>query len=164
MLKLTKRRLAVVVCALAALGIAVGAYAYFTSTGSGTDQTAAIGTSSNFTVAFGTATGTMYPGSGSDAIPYTVTNAGTGAQQLSSVTATVAADGSGNVTSSGTAVTGCLASWFTATPGTVTPTTLSPHGQSGDSYTGTITVTMSNAGTNQDPCQGKAPDITVNAS
>jgi hypothetical protein len=159
-LKLTKRRLAAIVCALVALGIAVGAYAYFTSTGSGTDQTAAIGTSSNFTVSFGTATGTMYPGTGSDSIPYTITNAGSGSQRLNAVTATVAADGSGNVTSSGTPVVGCLATWFTATPATVTPTTLAPNG----TYNGTITVTMIDSGSNQNPCQGKAPDITVNAS
>ena len=160
MLKLTKRRSVVVLCALVALGLAVGAYAYFTSTGSGTDQTAAIGTSSNFTVSFGTATGTMYPGAGTDSIPYTITNTNTGSQRLNAVTATVNADGSGNITSSGTPVVGCLAAWFTATPATVTPTTLAPNG----TFNSTIAVTMTDSGTNQNPCQGKAPDIVVNAS
>ena len=163
MLKLTRRRMVVVLSALVALGIAAGAYAYFTSTGSGTSQTAAIGTSSNFNVTFGAPSGTMFPGSGSDSIPYTVTNAGSGSQQLSAVTATVANSGA-NITSGGTAVTGCLATWFTAGAGTVTPTTLAPNGQTGDSYSGTVTVTMSDSGSNQDPCQGKTPDITVSAS
>jgi hypothetical protein len=159
-LKVTKRRLTVVLCALVALGIAAGAYAYFTGTGSGTKSTAAIGSSSNFSVTFGTPTGAMYPGTGSDTIPYTVTNNGGGAQRLSAVAATVASDASGNVTSGGTAVTGCLAAWFAATAGTVTPTTLAPGG----TYNGTVTVTMSDSGTNQNPCQGKTPDITVGAS
>jgi predicted metal-binding membrane protein len=162
-LKLTKRRLVVVLSALVALGIAAGAYAYFTGTGSGTSQTAAIGTSSNFNVTFGTPSGAMFPGSGSDTIPYTVTNTGSGSQQLSSVTTTVASSGA-NITSAGTAVAGCLATWFSASAGTVTPTTLAASGQPNDSYAGTVTVTMSDSGTNQDPCQGKTPDITVHAS
>jgi hypothetical protein len=161
---LTKRRVIVALCGLAALALASAAFAYFTSTGSGTNQTAAIGTASNFTVTFGTATGAMFPGTGTDSIPFTVTNAGSGSQQLSAVTATVNADVSGNVTSAGAPVPGCLAAWFTAVPGTVTPTTLTPSGQPGDSFSGTVTATMIDSGTNQDPCQGKTPDIKVSAS
>jgi hypothetical protein len=163
-LKFTKRRIVVVLCAIVALAVAGSAYAYFTSTGTGTDQTAAVGSATNFNVTFGTATGAMFPGSGTDTIPYTVTNAGSGSQQLHAISAVVAADVSGNITSSGTAVVGCLAVWFTATPPTITAVTLNPSPAAGSTSTGNVTVAMVDSGTNQNVCQGKTPDITISAS
>jgi archaellum component FlaG (FlaF/FlaG flagellin family) len=163
--KLTKKRLVAGVVVLLALAVAGAALAYFTGGGSGTTQVAAVGTSSNLSVTFGTPTGAMYPGTGTDTIPFTITNAGSGAQELSAVAASVANDGSGNVTSSGAAVTGCLAAWFAASPGTLSaPVDLAASGQAGDSYSGTVTVTMSDSGTNQDACEGQTPDITVTGS
>jgi hypothetical protein len=143
-----------------ALLLVGGAYAYFTSTGTGTG-TASVGSSTAFAVSFGTTTGgPLYPGAGSQALPYTVTNpAGGGSQNLTTTTAKVASSG-GNVTQAGTPFAGCLAAWFTATNAAPPSVNLVP----GASATGSVAVTMQDSGTNQDPCQGVAPDITVSAS
>lgn len=146
---------------VATLALAGGALAYFTSTGTGTG-TAKVGTATAFTVTPAAATGgSLYPGAGTETISYTVTNPGTGAENLSATSASVASSGA-NVTQSGTAVPGCLASWFTAVNH---PPTL-PQDLAGGatSPAATVTVTMADSGTNQNPCQGAQPDITINAS
>jgi hypothetical protein len=137
----------------------VGAIAYFTGTGSGTGQ-ANVGTSTPWGVTFTASTGTMYPGSGTSTVHYTVTNNGSGSQHLNGTTAAVANDGSGNVTSSGTSVPGCLATWFSVTNHAPAAATLA----SGGSTTGTADVTMAESGTNQDACKSVTPDIAVNAN
>ena len=159
----TKKRIAAVALSGAViLGGAGIAAAFFTSTGTGTGQ-AAVGTASSWGVAAGSETGTMLPGSGTATIPFTITNNGSGAQAYSSVTAAVAADGSGNVTSHGTAVPGCLASWFTATAGTPSPVTGTSIAAAGTA-TATVSVTMSDSATNQDACESVTPDITLSVS
>jgi hypothetical protein len=102
----------------------------------------------------------MYPGAGTATLPYTVTNAGSGNQKLATTTSSVNADGSGNVTSHGTSVSGCLATWFTAvnTPPTAADLAAGAH------TTGTVAVTMTDAAVSQNACQGVTPDITVSAS
>jgi hypothetical protein len=102
----------------------------------------------------------MYPGAGTATLPYTVTNASTGHQKLATTTSSVNADGSGNVTSHGTSVTGCLATWFTATNTAPTAADLA----SGGTATGSVAVTMADAAVSQNACQGVTPDVTVNAS
>jgi hypothetical protein len=144
---------------LVAIAAVVGAVAYFTDSGSGTGQ-AKVGTSSPWSVSFGTTTGTMYPGSGTSTVPYTVTNAGSGNQHLNTTTASVVSDGSGNVKQSGTAVPGCLATWFGATNTPPAAATLAPSG----STTGSVAVTMTESNTNQDACKNVLPDILVSAS
>jgi hypothetical protein len=151
---------------LIAIGSAAAAFAYFTAGGTGVTHADSVGASSALTVSFGTPTGTMYPGAGSSAVPYTVTNAGAGQQQLTSVTAAVNADASGNITVSGTSVAGCKAAWFTASVGTpALPVVLTPSGSGATaSFTGTLTVSMTDSGTNQNACQNQTPDVTVSAS
>jgi hypothetical protein len=168
--KLLKKRVAVI-GALAALIAAGGAYAYFTggsgsATGSGT-----VGTSAALSVTSGTPTwsGTLaalYPGATNDTeyLPFTVTNNGSGHQAVSTVTATVAADSSGNAeTSSGTSITGCLASWFTATVDSsdaALPADLAPGG----TYTGKVDLTMQDVNTSQNNCKSAQPAVTIQAS
>jgi hypothetical protein len=161
MRRLFSRKRTMLLGSLVAIAAVVGAVAYFTDSGTGTGQ-AKVGTSTPWSVTFGTTTGTMYPGSGTSTVPYTVTNAGSGNQQLTSTSASVVSDGSGNVKQSGTAVAGCLASWFTATntPPASLPATVLPSG----TKTGSVAVTMSDSGTNQDPCKNVLPDILVSAS
>jgi hypothetical protein len=158
----TRRRIAVVSAVVVGV-LAVGgvAFAYFTSTGSGTGQ-ATVGTASNWTVTAGSPSGTMYPGQGSTTIVFTVQNAGTGNQQDNGDSVAVAHDGSGNVTSHGTAVPGCLATWFTASKGTdnAQGVDFTPS----ESQTVTVTVTMSDANVSQDACQGVTPDITLSVN
>jgi hypothetical protein len=145
---------------IVALVVAGAAVAYFTSSGTGTGQ-AKVGSSTAFAVSFGTTTGTMYPGTGTSNVPYTITNpTGSGAQYLTSTSAAVANDGSGNIKQSGTAVSGCLATWFTATDKPPA------YGQiaDGGNKTGSVDVVMANPGVSQDSCQGKTPDIVVTAN
>ena len=158
-IKLNKKRTIAILIAIGALIIAGGAFAYFTASGSGTGQ-AAVGTASPWTVSFQTTTGTMYPGAGSTTMPYTITNAGNGNQKLATTAASVNADTNGNVTSHGTSVTGCLASWFTAanTPPAAADLAAGAH------TTGSVAVTMTDAAANQNACQGVTPDVTVSAS
>jgi hypothetical protein len=144
---------------LVAIAAVVGAVAYFTGSGSGTGQ-AKVGTATPWGVTFGTTSGLMYPGSGTSTVPYTVTNNGSGDQRLSTTTASVVSDGSGNVKASGTAVVGCLAGWFTATNTPPSATTLAPN----ETATGSVAVTMSESDTNQDACKSVMPDILVSAS
>jgi hypothetical protein len=159
--KSSSRRMAVGIGVVASLALAVGAYAYFTSTGSGTG-TATVGSSTALTVNVSAATGgPLYPGAGSQNLAYTVTNPSSGHQNLSATTSSVASSG-GSITENGTPVAGCASSWFTAAN---TPPAL-PQNLAGGATSsgGSVTVTMQDSGTNQDPCQGHTPDITVNAS
>jgi len=167
---LNKKRVAVVgaVAALAVTGVAV---AYFTggsgsATGSGT-----VGSSTAWAVATGTPTWSgsltaLYPGAtgNTELLPFTVTNNGKGHQSVASITASLPADSNGNAeTTSGTSITGCLASWFTATldaSNPALPSNLAPGG----TYTGKVDLTMQDSGTNQNPCQGASPAVTITAS
>ncbi len=145
--------------ALLLLGVTGAAIAYFTSSGSGNGQ-ATVGTSSSWTVTQTSANGTMYPGTGSTTIQYKVTNAGTGYQELNGTTGVLATDGSGNVMSGGSAVIGCLASWFSVSNTSPAAVDLA----SGASASSSLQVTMSDSGTNQNVCQGVTPTITISAS
>lgn len=190
----TRRRIAVVGAVTAGvLAVAGVAFAYFTSTGSGTGS-ASVGSAANFNVVQTGGAGTLYPcgsttaaSSGCSAqeatIVYTVTNEGTGAQQLTAANLSPAVDdsngngtgvivtgGTGNATadppSGSTSVTGCQATWFgsavtAVNGGAVSNVDLAPHGQSGDSATVTVTVTMEDAATDQSLCEGHLPDVNL---
>jgi hypothetical protein len=149
----------------AGLVAVVAAVAYFTgANGSGTGQ-AAVGTSTAWSVTVnsaGATGGPVYPGNGTDKIPFTVTNNGGGAQNLNSVTYSINSSG-GNITQNGTPLAGCSASWFGAGADATNPT-LPDDITHGGTYQGKVDVTMTDSGTNQDPCQSATPDVTVTAS
>jgi hypothetical protein len=173
MFSITRRKLAIAlgtVGAIAAAGIAV---AYFTgASGSGTGS-GTVGSSTAWSVAVnsGSATYTpagytaIYPGSGSEAIPFTVTNNGKGAQNLRTLTYTIKNDGGSPAnaeTSTGTVITGCQAGWFAASAdagNAALPSDLA----AGGTYTGKADITMTDSGTTQDACQGAAPGVIVTA-
>jgi hypothetical protein len=174
-MRITKKKIAAATVFVLILGGAAAAFAYFTSSGTA-NGTGAVGSATSWSVTgFAgsgnpTASGTLYPGVGTSTLTYRVTNPGTGHQAINSVTVTVPADGSGNaLDSTGTAISGCLASWFTvgsssflAADGTTVVTLASPHDLAGAGYiTGSTTVTMTNAAVAQDACQGKTPRYTV---
>jgi hypothetical protein len=168
--KLYKKRLAAVAF-VAALAITGAAVAYFTG-GSGTVAgSGTVGASSALGVTTGASTWSgsltaLYPGASNNTefIPFTVTNNGNGHQSVTTVTAVLAKDGSGNAeTASGTSITGCLASWFTASVDTgnpALPSNLAPGG----TYVGKVDLTMQDSGTNQNACQNAAPAVTITAS
>jgi hypothetical protein len=163
--RFTKKRVVVALSVVAALAVAGGAIAYFTSSGSGTGS-ATVGSSAQLSVSVGSPVGSalLPDGVSSQTLGYTVTNNASFAQHIGSTTVAVAADSNGDIKHGATSVTGCKASWFSATDSgaSAAPNTLDA---SGGHASGTVTVTMpANSTDNQDNCQGASPDITVTAN
>lgn len=157
-----RKRLLALLALIMALSVTGAAVAYFTGqAGSATTQ-APVGGNGAWTVTFTGTTGTMFPGAGSSTLNYQLQNGGSGYQQLQSVAATVVADGSGNVEQNGVSKSGCLASWFTAT--NTAPSGLPLDLAPGATATGSVTVVMSDSGTNQNVCENVTPDVKVSAS
>jgi hypothetical protein len=162
MRRFTKKRVIGALSLIAVLALAGGAFAYFTSTGTGTGN-ATVGSSSTYTVTVGAPTGgTLYPGSGTDTVSIDVHNNSSGNQQVSNVAASLTANGSGDVYNANTSAyaTGCKASWFTVTP---SETGLPADLNGGGDYTTSATISMQDSNTNQNACQGVAPQVTVSA-
>lgn len=133
------------------------AFAYWTSTGTGSD-TSQTGTSDNFSVVVtNTTDNALSPDGPIDTYSYTVTNTGDGDQALENqpvITIT-------------TNAAGCDPAWFAVTNASTitTPLNLEPNGQAGDSYTGGFDVQLVNLpAVNQDACQGAEVTATVDVS
>jgi hypothetical protein len=159
-----KKKIGAVVAVVAIAAGATAAFAYFTAAGSGTGQAAVGGTGTWGVAQDGAASGNMYPGQGSSDVTFTITNDGSGNQAIESgqLTATIL-DDSGDITENGVAVSGCSASWFTPSVGTPVPgygTSIAPAGTVSD----TVTVTMTDSGTNQNPCQNRTPDVQLSVA
>jgi hypothetical protein len=170
----TKKIIAVGAAAALTLGIAGTAFAYFTSTGSGTG-TAYVGSTAPWTVAVSLDAGSagvyLYPGVGTENLDFTITNSSGGPQALTAVNAAVVTDGSGLAETGNPAsyITGCYASWFNASfsgalyLNGVTPYTYGQAVPSGQYVWGQVAVSMTESGTDQSACEGSTPNITVNA-
>lgn len=169
-----RRKVFVALGTLSALAVCAIAVAYFTgANGSGTGS-ATVGSSTAWSVAVnsGGATFTpagytaIYPGTGIEAVPFTVTNNGKGAQNLKTLSYAIKSDGATPAnaeTSTGTVITGCQASWFTAVADSgngALPSDLVPAG----TYAGKANVTMTDSATTQDACQASSPGVVVTAS
>lgn len=182
----SKKGLVLLATLVVAAAAAIGAYAYFTSTGSG-QGSATVGTATNWTVGeTGSPTGgPLYPdaaigGANIQTDTYTVTNGGSGSQQLTSVDIKVA-DSSGNdwyacagdatpngshVCAGGTNALGlaangnaaCQASDFSVGGQPVgsdwNDTSLAGDYTAGSHLDGTVTVELIDNNDNQDACQG----------
>lgn len=151
--------LAVVAAVIAAGGVV--AFAFFTAAGTGTGN-GAVGTSTAWQVTSSAYTGgPLYPGAGSESVPFTVTNQSPGNQALTSISAALTTDTPGGVWNVNTPAgfnDGCLAAWFTVTNTTPPfPDDLGPAG----TYSGTATLTMQDFPTSQNACQGVDPQITI---
>jgi hypothetical protein len=183
--RFTKKRLLAAVSVVAALAIAATAFAFFRGHSNEATGSATVGTSTQWGISLGTATfsGTpaltaIYPGTGTEYFPFTVTNNGKGYQNLATITPSVNTNRTGSPdpaavdynplygdaqTAAGADIAYCLASWFTvvneATP--ALPHDLAP----GATHVGQVDLTMTNLDTTpQDACQGKAPGITITAA
>jgi hypothetical protein len=174
MLSGKRRKVFVALGTLSALAVGAIAVAYFTGAdGSGTGS-ATVGSSTAWSVSVNSGGATfspsgyaaIYPGSGAEAIPFTVTNNGKGSQNLKSLSYTIKNDGGSPAnaeTSTGTVITGCQASWFSASADSgnaALPSDLAAAG----TYTGKANMTMTDSATNQDACQGTSPGVVVTAS
>jgi hypothetical protein len=138
------------------------AFAYFTSTGSGTGN-ATVGSASNWSVVAAAPTGgALLPGFGTDTVGYTVKNVSSGHQGFTTTTAALTTDANGGVydTVQAKFVDGCLASWFTVTN---TPPAAADLANNG-TVSGSLTISLNDAAANQNACQGLSPQVTINAS
>ena len=168
--KLSKKHFAAVafVAVLAVSGIAV---AYFTGGSGSVTASGSVGAPSALGVTTGTPTWSgsltaLYPGATNNTqfLPFTVTNNGHGQQSVTTVTAVLAKDASGYAeTATGASITGCLASWFTATVDANNPA-LPANLAAGGTYIGKVDLTMQDSGTSQNLCQTAAPAVTITAS
>ena len=150
------------------LGIAGAAFAFFTGTGTGAGH-ASVGANTGWKVTLSSDnTGSLYPGTGSETLSYTIQNTGGGNQELTSVTAALVTDSSGLAETGNPAsyITGCYAGWFTATASApmnqastvyLLNTEIAPGGWA---Y-GTVKVTMTDEPFSQDGCIGATPNITL---
>lgn len=166
-----KRRLLVFgVPTVIALGIAGAAYAYFTTSGSGTGS-ASVGTNTAMTIQ-GTTTGTLYPGT-SESVSFTVSNPSPGHQQLGTITlsdirACVGTGSSwsgtysgGSCSNSGTEATSCEDFSAAASNPTTTDFWMAPIAENQDVAGNSNDVAVTNPGTlymndldsSQDACE-----------
>lgn len=145
---------------LAGLVAVVAAVAYFTG-GQGTGAgSATVGSASALTVSAPSSSGgPIYPGAGTQVLSFTVTNPSSGHQAITSFAPTIASSG-GNVTQGGSPVSGCSASWFHATADGTNPS-FPDDLVGGGTAVYKADVTMDNAATSQDQCQGVQPDVNV---
>jgi hypothetical protein len=175
MRRFTSKRFTAALSVIAVLACAGAAIAYFTSTGTGTGS-AAVGSASSWTVGQNAATtgGSLYPdstiGTGHiDTVPYGVTNADSGSQNLKKVVISVEnSDGSAWSSQTDTSKPACTAHDFSvdgqAVGGSATDTSLAGDYTAGSSQSGSVTVQMIDNGSNQDNCQGVTVPLYFSAS
>jgi hypothetical protein len=161
------------------LGAAGAAFAYFTSTGSGTGS-ATVGSSANWTVGEtgSPSGGPLYPdpaigGANVQTDTYTVTNNDTGSQYLTSVQVSVAnADGTAWSSQTNPLLPACTAADFSVGSAAVGTTwtdtslagTYTASGTPGDTASSTVTVELIDNHANQDNCEGLTVPLYFYAS
>jgi hypothetical protein len=172
MFKITKKRAITALSLIAVLALAGGAFAYFTSTGTGTGS-GTVGAASNWGVATSTSGGPLSPGvSGTDqTVQVTVTNNGSGKQQLNAFTISVAkSDGSAWTSSTTNYPTenACSANDFAlggqSTSGSYTVSGIGDDLAPGATYTTTVNLHMLDTGVAQDNCQGVTVPLYLSAN
>ena len=119
---------------------AAAAFAYFTTTGSGTGS-ATVGSGSSVTV-HGTVATSLYPGTGST-VSFTIDNPSNGSQRVHQIQLSSVSTDAGH--------SGCVMTDFTMP--NVTVDQVFPSG-GGQAVMATGTLTMAESGLNQDACQG----------
>lgn len=144
-MRFPKKKAGVALLAILAVAAvaAFGAYAYFSSTGTGTGS-AAVGSSSTIQLS-GSPVASLYPGGADAPVTVSIHNPGGGNQQVNTVSGSVATNG------------GCLGSWFA-----VDSVAYNGVVAAGATVTTGTNVRMLESNTNQDACQGKT--MTINWS
>jgi hypothetical protein len=149
--KFVTRRKAAAASAIASVAVGgVVAYAYFTTSGSGTAN-GVVGTSSALalhgSVAYGGTDTAFYPGGPAATVTFTVDNLSSGNQVLHVIHLSSVTDASDN------AITGCTVSDFSMSDVTVDKDYA--HGL-GQSVTPTGSLSMVDTGVNQDACKSQS--------
>jgi hypothetical protein len=146
----SKKGIALLATMVVAIAAAVGAYAYFTSSGNGTGS-ATVGTDAGLVV---TQTGAAPSGLVPDGAPQDITihvaNSASFDQSLSAIHVTVQDTDLNGDPITWDSVDGCSASDFTVTDPTITPETVIA---AGDSQDFTATIQMDESSSNQDGCK-----------
>jgi len=139
------------------LGLAVGAYAYWTQGGTGTG-TASADTTSAITVNQTSSVSGLYPGGPAATLSGTFDNPNASAVRISSITAVVSSITNGSSDSSKPA---CVATDFSigGSVGTVTV----PSGSGVGTWSG-LTIQLLNTAANQDNCKGATANISYTAN
>ncbi len=153
---LTKRRVVLGLVTTLVLALSVGAYAYFTASGSGT-VTATVGSSSALTLK-GTVTGNLYPGSSSP-VSLTVDNPSSGSQRVGTVSLEKITADAGH-SSCAVTISGGNPD-FTMADVVVNKTFPSGNGQA---VTPGGTLTMNDTGVSQNACQGATLTLTLKSN
>jgi hypothetical protein len=172
----SKKGLVLLATLVVAAAAAVGAYAYFTSTGHGTG-TGQVGNATPWTVVGGSESANLYPltyPAGAQALTGgSVTNAGSGFQNLHQIVATIGTPtGGSNTPNACTSADFQLyspgSSWTISTTSTTNDTaTITPDDDLGPTgvYNMTdLSVAMVDNHANQDGCQGATVNISYDAS
>lgn len=154
--RVSKKRFVAALAGLGVLGIAAGAYAYFSTTGSGT-ATATVGSSSALVIK-GTVTGSLYPGTSSP-VSLTIDNPSSGKQRvgtisLQSITADAGHSSCSVVTTGGNPD-------FTMADIVVNKVFGPGNGQA---VTPSGSLTMNDTGVSQDACQGATLTLTLKSN
>lgn len=150
---LTNRRTLTAFVGICVLAIAAGAYAYFTTSGSGT-VTATVGTSSAVTLK-GTVTGNLYPGSSSP-VTLTVDNPSAGKQRVGTISLEKITADAGHASCS-VVITGGTPD-FTMADVVVNKTYATGNNQA---VTPNGSLAMNDTGVSQDACQGATLTLTL---
>lgn len=151
---ITKRRAVFTLTTALLVVVATGAYAFFTTSGTGTG-TAAVGSGSAVTL-HATVTGSLYPGTSSP-VTFTVDNPSSGKQKVGTISLTsITPDASHSECS--TVITGGNPDF--KMPAVVAEQTFGPG--NGQAVTATGTLTMNDTGVSQNKCQGAT--LTLNLS
>ena len=151
--RLKKRRFVVVALLLVGAIAAVGGYAFWTQSGSGSGS-AAVGTTSSITVNQTSTISGLYPGGPAQALSGNFDNPNTSPVLVSTVSATVTGTSAG---------ASCDASNFAITGSPTTVNASVPNGTGVGSWSG-ITVAMLETGVNQDACKNATVNISYSAS
>ena len=151
--RLKKRRFVVVALLLVGAIAAVGGYAFWTQSGSGSGS-AAVGTTSSITVNQTSTISGLYPGGPAQALSGNFDNPNTSPVLVSTVAATVTG------TSAGAA---CDASNFAVTGSPTTVNASIPSGSGVGAWSG-MTLKMLETGVNQDACKSVTVNISYTAS
>ena len=172
MRRFTRKRVVAALSLIAVLAVAGSAYAYFTSTGNGTGS-GTVGAATNWGVATTTSGGPLYPGvSATDQTAHlTITNNGSGKQELNAFTISVAGSGGSTWTSSTTnypTENACSAADFAlggqASSGSYTVSGIADDLAPGATYTTTVNMHMLDTGVPQDNCQNVTAPLYISAS
>jgi hypothetical protein len=156
-MRLSKKLAIAAVSTVATVGIATSAFAYWTTTGTGSGSAKA-GDATNWAVSSDPATGNaLSPGGPTDTVAYHVTNNGSGHQKLQAVS--VAVKNSDGTTWS--SVSGCSSADFAVNIVGFTATDLGP----GQTYDGSATIQMvNNTSASQDGCKNATVPLYFSAS